>query len=476
MEVLVTSSKSNLSRIKILSKTDNGINFKTRRSLTNPIRFIEFDFRDKFAYGPRPLRREMSLYYWLAKEMIQHPKFLVNKVFSTYKLQLEYIKVSDLPIKFTIDGMQGRIWVSRKAVEKGMWPSEIDSKLEYDLIRNPEQFEVFIHDLAKSIGHFKLYEKIQENFSINNRVNDIKMQTHSNATVHHGKVVISNDANVVNLDDVYKNCSKKVDLFNYSDSELSVLKSFKSLDYVESAIFIGSSLSWYHFMVECASKLTKIPRDLLHNTPIILEKNVPASICTAARMITGAEPIMVGNYESVKVRNLHVVSGSMTTEYLFNSGILKQLRLLILNQYEDQKTKSYRKIYLKRPSNLFRPLQNENRLSKFLQRNEFEIIEPSAISLAEQIKVIRSAKIIVAESGAALTNVMFAEDKTKLIELHPARDHSDFWRDYSSNFIQDYEKIYGKKRFFGRKGLARDGFVIEIRRLEKALNGHKKKA
>jgi capsular polysaccharide biosynthesis protein len=193
-------------------------------------------------------------------------------------------------------------------------------------------------------------------------------------------------------------------------------------------------------------------------------------------MITGAEPIMVGNYESVKVGNLHVVSGSMTTEYLFKSGILKQLRLLILNQYEDQETKINRKIYLKRPSNLFRPLQNEKNLSRFLQKNEFEIIEPSTISLAEQIKMIRSAKIIVAESGAALTNVMFAEDKTKLIELHPALDYSNFWRDYSSNFIQDYEKIYGKKRLFGRKGVARDGFVIEIQSLEKALNGPREKA
>jgi hypothetical protein len=418
----------------------------------------------------------MSLYYWLAKEMIQHPKYLFKKVFSTYKFQLENIKVSDLPIKFTIDGTEGCIWVSRNAVEKGVWPSEIDSKLEYDLIRNPEQFEVFVHGLAKTIGHIELYEKIQENFSINNKVNDIKMETHSNATVHHGKVVISNDANVVNIDDVYKNCSKKVDLFKYNDSELSVLKSFKSLGYFESALFIGSSLSWYHFMVECASKLTKIPRDLLRNTPIILEKNVPSSICSAVKMITGAEPIMVGNYESVKVGNLHVVSGSMTTEYLFNSGILKQLRLLILNQSEDQETKINRKIYLKRPPNLFRPLQNEKNLIRFLQKNEFEIIEPSTISLAEQIKMIRSAKIVVAESGAALTNVMFAEDKTKLIELHPALDYSNFWRDYSSNFIQDYEKIYGKKRLFGRKGVARDGFVIEIQSLEKALNGSREKA
>jgi hypothetical protein len=90
--------------------------------------------------------------------------------------------------------------------------------------------------------------------------------------------------------------------------------------------------------------------------------------------------------------------------------------------------------------------------------------------------MIRSAKIIVAESGAALTNVMFAEDKTTLIELHPALDYSDFWRDYSSNFIQDYEKVYGKKRLFGRKGVARDGFVIEIQSLEKALNGPREKA
>lgn len=476
MEVLVTGLKANLLRIKILSISNNEIRFRTKRCLSNPIKFIELDFSDKFAYGPRSSRRELSLYYWTIKEMIKHPKFLLKKIASTYKLELEDIKDSDFPIKFAMEGIEGRIWISRKAVECGIWPSEIDSKLEYDLIRNPEQFQVFIHDLANTSNHFKIYEKIQGNFSINQKENEIKMETHSNAIVHHGKVVISNAANLVNIDDVYKNCSRKVDLFNYNKSELSVLKSYISLGYVDSAIFIGSSLSWYHFIVECASKLTKIPSDLLENTPVILEKNVPDSICAVVKMITGAEPIMVGNYESLKVRNLHLVSGSMTTEYLFNSGILKQLRMLILNRFGNQKTKSNRKIYLKRPSNLFRPLQNEKSLSIFLRKNEFEIIEPSTISLTEQIDIMRDARIIVAESGAALTNVMFVEDKTKLIELHPAVDYSDFWKDYSSNFIQEYKKIYGKKRCLGRKGLARDGFVIEIKKLEKALNGPTEKA
>ena len=476
MEVLVTGSKANLSRLKIHSLSNNEICFRPKRCFSSPIKLIELDFSDKFANGPRSSRRQLLLYYWIVKEIIKHPKFLLKKIASTYKLEMKDIKDSDFPIKFALEGIEERIWISRKAIEFGIWPSEIDSKLEYDLIRNPQQFDVFIHNLENKSNHFKIYEKIQGNFSINQKVNEIKFETHSNAIVHHGKVVITNEVNLVNIDDVYKNCSKKIDLFNCDKSELSVLKSFKSLDCIDSAIFIGSSLSWYHFMVECASKLTKIPSDLLENTPVILERNVPESICAAVKMVTGTEPIMVGNYESLKVRNLHLVSGSMTTEYLFNSGILKQLKILMLNKFGNQITKSNRKIYLKRPSNLFRPLQNEKRLTNFLRKNEFEIIEPSTISLKEQIEIMREARVIVAESGAALTNVMFAEDKTKLIELHPAVDYSDFWKDYSLNFIQEYKKIYGKKRYLGRKGLARDGFVIEIKKLEKALNGPMGKA
>ena len=474
--MLITGSKSNLIQIKILSLSNNLISFRIKRCLSNPIRIIELDFNEKFAYGSRPLQRGLSLLYWMIKEIIKHPKYLLKKITSTYKLELEDTKDSDFPIKVEIEGREGRIWVSRNAVECGVWPSELDSKLEYDLIRNPEQFDVFVHDLANTRNHFKLYEKIQGRFSKNQKVNEIMMETHFDASVHHGKVVISNDANLINFDDIPKNCSKKVDLFNCNQTEISVLKSFLSLGYVDSAIFIGSSLSWYHFMVECASKLTKIPSDLLRDTPVILEKNVPDSIGAAVKMITGVEPIKVGNYESVKVRNLHIVSGSMTTDYLFNSGILMQLRLLILNQFGNQKTESNRKIFLKRPSNLFRPLQNEKSLSLFLRKNEFEIIEPSTISLTEQIKIMQSARIIIAESGAALTNMMFAGKKAKLIELHPAVDSSDFWKDYSSNFIQDYEKIYGKRRNLGRKGLARDGFAIELKKLDMALNRPPEKA
>ena len=476
MEVLITGSKANILHLKILTITNKEIKFRPIRCLANPIKLIELDFSDKFTFGPRSSRRRLPLYYWMIKEMIKHPKFLLKKITSTYKLELEDIKDSDFPFRFVIEGMEERIWISRKAIEFGVWPSEIDSKLEYDLIRNPKQFKIFIHNLENTSDQFKFYEKIQGNISINQKENEITLESHSNAVVHHGKVVLTNEVNLVNVDDVYKNCARKIDLFNYNESELSVLKSFKSLGCIDSAIFIGSSLSWYHFMVECASKLTKIPSDLLKNTPVILEKNVPDSVRSAVKMITGTEPIMVGIYESLKVRNLHLVSGSMTTEYLFNSGILKQLRNLLLTKFGNQITKSNRRIYLKRPPNLFRPLQNEKILIDLLSKNGFEIIEPSTISLTQQIEIMREARIIVAESGAALTNVMFAENKTKLIELHPAVDHSDFWKDYSLNFIQEYKKIYGKKRYLGRKGLARDGFMIETKKLENAINEAMEKA
>lgn len=476
MKILITAYKPALYRIKILTLSNIEIHFRIKRCFSSPRRIIELDLNEKVFIDSRPLRYQINLLYWIIKEIINHPKFFLKKFISTYKIELDNPGDIDLPIKVALHGKEGSLWISRNAVEKGIWPSEIDAKLEYDLIRNPNQFEVFVHDLANTEINFKHFEKIPGNYSKNQSVTGIKFDTHLNVIVHHGKVVISNNSCLVNVDDISRNCSKKVDLFNLTKMDLGVLKSYSNLGCVDSAIFIGSSLSWYHFIAECATKLTKLPSDLLRGTPIILEKNVPDSIGEMVKMITGVEPIKVGNYENLKVRKLHIVSGLITTEDLFDSGILKTLRLLILNQFPNQKTESNKKIFIRRPSNLFRPLQNEKSLIRFLQKKEFEINEPSTMSFIEQIKLMQSADIIVAESGAALTNVMFVGNETKLIELHPAVDASDFWKGYSLNFIQDYEKISGKTRWLGRKGLARDGFAIELKVLDKILNRYVEKA
>jgi hypothetical protein len=68
-----------------------------------------------------------------------------------------------------------------------------------------------------------------------------------------------------------------------------------------------------------------------------------------------------------------------------------------------------------------RQLINENDAYPLLQKYNFEYIELEQLSFKEKIKLFQEAKVIVTPNGGALSISAFANDKTKVIEIHSNR-------------------------------------------------------
>ena len=62
-------------------------------------------------------------------------------------------------------------------------------------------------------------------------------------------------------------------------------------------------------------------------------------------------------------------------------------------------------------------LVNDNELEKELKLNNIEIIHSENLSLDEQINTFSSAKTIIGPHGAGITNILFCNDKPRIIEL-----------------------------------------------------------
>jgi len=83
-----------------------------------------------------------------------------------------------------------------------------------------------------------------------------------------------------------------------------------------------------------------------------------------------------------------------------------------------------RRLYLTR-SNLDRPslaattrrMRNESELIHALSAHGFEIVEPSKLSAAEQIRLFSSAGTVVGPSGSAMFNAVFCHPGTKLVDI-----------------------------------------------------------
>ena len=79
--------------------------------------------------------------------------------------------------------------------------------------------------------------------------------------------------------------------------------------------------------------------------------------------------------------------------------------------------KAERLIFARRGNVRQRKLLNEDEIIALAQRRGFEIIDPGAMSFAEQVETFRDAKVVMGAHGAALTNVAFAPKGGALVEF-----------------------------------------------------------
>ncbi len=83
-------------------------------------------------------------------------------------------------------------------------------------------------------------------------------------------------------------------------------------------------------------------------------------------------------------------------------------------------------IYISRQDATHRKLQNENELILLLKSYGFEICLLATMDFTTQIALFSAAKIVIAQHGAGLTNIIFCPPKTLVIELYGGLVNPDF--------------------------------------------------
>ena len=99
--------------------------------------------------------------------------------------------------------------------------------------------------------------------------------------------------------------------------------------------------------------------------------------------------------------------------------------IIILNELNSNfkiEKLSVSRIYITRQNEQARRVSNEKELITYLKILNFVIIDPGTLSYNEQIRFFRSAEIIIAPHGAALSNIVWCNPNTKIIELNGDED------------------------------------------------------
>lgn len=85
--------------------------------------------------------------------------------------------------------------------------------------------------------------------------------------------------------------------------------------------------------------------------------------------------------------------------------------------FKIQPSKNTPRIYIRRQGNVHRKIGNETELERALKSKGFIVIDAASISVREQIALFKGAEIVVSAHGSALTNLVFCQPQTSVIEI-----------------------------------------------------------
>jgi hypothetical protein len=128
------------------------------------------------------------------------------------------------------------------------------------------------------------------------------------------------------------------------------------------------------------------------------------------------------------------------------------------------------KIYVTRGSARKRRILNEYQLIPALVPLGFEVCDPAKLSVREQRALFQQANIVVGCHGAGLTNLVWCERGTCVVEIHAPGDPGLFYWRVCEILGLNYHPVFGVRRKGRRASRSLDDdFVVEVAALRMLL-------
>jgi capsular polysaccharide biosynthesis protein len=115
---------------------------------------------------------------------------------------------------------------------------------------------------------------------------------------------------------------------------------------------------------------------------------------------------------------------------------------------------------------------NEAELAPILERHGFEIVEAGTLSVADQVRLFAHADAIVAPTGSAQTNLLFASPEVRNLEiLEPRWAGEKAWVVWSvaEALGQEYAYFTAETVLSGKAAQERADLFVPLEPFERAL-------
>ena len=173
------------------------------------------------------------------------------------------------------------------------------------------------------------------------------------------------------------------------------------------------AIGYYHDMFEGIVRIVKA-RDAFKDIKILVPASRPRYIDEMLELVDiKAEQIIVSD-SPVRVEKAVLIPRWIDSGENLKEDV-EELRRVLVDKLPNE-CLHVDNLYISRRKSR-RPLANEHGVESFLANRGFKIAYFEDLPLIEQLKAVRSAKIIVAPHGAALSNLVVARPCTRVFEI-----------------------------------------------------------
>jgi hypothetical protein len=183
------------------------------------------------------------------------------------------------------------------------------------------------------------------------------------------------------------------------------------------------SAGYFHWLADVLPRLFTM-KERLKDLVLLL----PSQFKELKYVSASLEPFAMGAVEFLdpeevlRCKSLMVPTQTAPSGH-YNDELIQQVGNLLVEFYADKPRETPKeRIYISRALAPKRKILNEAEVISVLREFDFRIIRTEDHSFAEQVKMASSARYLVSNHGAGLTNMLFMSPGTKVLELRHATD------------------------------------------------------
>ncbi|MDY7023884.1 MAG: glycosyltransferase family 61 protein, partial [Cyanobacteriota bacterium] len=178
---------------------------------------------------------------------------------------------------------------------------------------------------------------------------------------------------------------------------------------------------YFHWMFDVIARLHLVQR-ISQSQNIKIDKFV-FSHCPNQSQINCLEILGIAaeqileSFEYPYLKAKQVIVPNIVQEFGISEWKCHYLKQAFLNQTIPPKIPGYRRIYIDRNQANYRKVLNNQQVVQLLERYGFQRLHLETLSIVEQAYYLNAAEVVVAPHGAGLTNLVFCDARTKVIEI-----------------------------------------------------------